>query len=145
MLSVFPTIADQFAEGIMDFSVILWRVPTAFLMAVFYISSPIGSEVRTRFLSPRFASARSTCFLTMPSAMKPLIYLLLASAILVNLSLAQHWSFDLRPGGKRAAGDTVVGAFQDAPRDATNKMTEVFSLDCPGCLPAKRKLRKNKL
>ncbi|XP_067857734.1 progonadoliberin-1-like [Heptranchias perlo] len=70
----------------------------------------------------------------MTASMKTLVYLVLACASLVNLLSAQHWSFDLRPGGKREAADDVIESFQDAAVDVDkllhSKRTEFLFPDC---------------
>ncbi|XP_059819649.1 BTB/POZ domain-containing protein KCTD9 isoform X2 [Hypanus sabinus] len=44
---------------------------------------------------------------------KRMLVSLVLAAILVNLLSAQHWSFNMRPGGKREAAVDVVDSFQD--------------------------------
>ncbi|XP_043537645.1 progonadoliberin-1-like [Chiloscyllium plagiosum] len=82
----------------------------------------------------------------MSPATKPLVLLLLVSAIFVSLSPAQHWSFDLRPGGKREAADAVV--FQNPSRETEPALqarrTEMFPPDCPSRVLAKLTPRMKK-
>nr|AYD60161.1 GnRH1 precursor [Scyliorhinus canicula] len=62
--------------------------------------------------------------------MKLLVCFALGSAIFVNFLSAQHWSFDLRPGGKREADDDLVESFQE---DAGNVdgLTHNSRMGCP--------------
>ncbi|XP_078095443.1 progonadoliberin-1-like [Mustelus asterias] len=83
----------------------------------------------------------------MPATMRSLVYLALGFAIFVNLLSAQHWSFDLRPGGKRAGGD-LLEPLQDAAMDAdelmNNQMVEFPPPDYLGNTLAKFTPRRKK-
>ncbi|NXR72665.1 GON1 protein, partial [Pycnonotus jocosus] len=48
----------------------------------------------------------------------------------VGLSLAQHWSFGLQPGGKRSA-QLLLGPFQEVANEM-EKLEEVQQRECPG-------------
>ncbi|XP_041065049.1 progonadoliberin-1-like [Carcharodon carcharias] len=85
----------------------------------------------------------------MTTVMKSLVYIALGCAIFVNFLSAQHWSFDLRPGGKREAGDDVIESFRDTAVDVDelthDKRTEFAFPDCFGSTLAKFTPRRKKL
>ncbi|NXJ18376.1 GON1 protein, partial [Dicrurus megarhynchus] len=59
---------------------------------------------------------------------------IVASALLcvlcVGLSLAQHWSYGLQPGGKRSAGE-LLAPLQEIANEM-EELGEVQQSECPG-------------
>ncbi|XP_078285059.1 progonadoliberin-1-like [Rhinoraja longicauda] len=75
----------------------------------------------------------------MLSPRRVLIYLVVG-AMLVHLASPQHWSYDLRPGGKRDtsnAMDSMHGATDNVDRKMQSQRTELLDPDRPANTAAK--------
>ncbi|XP_051784407.1 progonadoliberin-1-like [Erpetoichthys calabaricus] len=73
----------------------------------------------------------------MPATRSTVLWLVLALTILADICYGQHWSYGLRPGGKRDV-EKMKDVLQDIPGDSD----KFENADHPGCIlaPQCRKL-----
>ncbi|XP_051897027.1 progonadoliberin-1-like [Pristis pectinata] len=74
-------------------------------------------------------------------ASKKALVCLVMAATLIDLHSAQHWSFNMRPGGKREAAGDVVDPFQDTTGNMESVLQderkEFLFPDCSSSMMAK--------